>query len=99
MRTLSTAAALAAALVLTEAAPAVAQTATPPAPERPAPSLMPQNQVTNPLSHGATPAAPPGTGAPVASDAGRSSPASSSPPDTVQTPGGACVHPPCPGAK
>ena len=97
MRTLSTVAALAAVLTLAEAA--VAQTTTPPAPERPAPSLMPRTQAADPPSHGATPAAPPGTGAPVASDAGDAPPASSAPPDTVQSTGGSCVHPPCPGAK
>ncbi len=93
MRTLPLAAALAAFL----AVPAVAQQVVqPPVPAQPAPSLMPQGQAVNPPSHGATPAAPPGTGAPVP-DAVQHAP-STSPPDTVQGTGGSCVHPPCPQA-
>ena len=97
MRTLRLAAVFAA--LLLGAAPALAQQVPPPVPERPAPELMPQGQaqgqVVNPPSRGATPAAPPGTGAPVPFGQQRS-PYPTSPPDTVQGTGGSCVHPPCP---
>ena len=93
MRTLLLVAILAAFVAL----PAIAQQdVQPPVPAQPAPSLMPQGQVVNPPSRGATPAAPPGTGASLP-DAAQRAP-SASPPDTVQGNGGSCVHPPCPQA-
>lgn len=81
MRTLPLAAALAALLPALGAAPALAQ--------------PPPRQAVNPPSRGATPAAPPGTGAPVPFGQERA-PYPTSPPDTVQGTGGSCVHPRCP---